>query len=221
MKKIITILIIVIVLCLAGAGGWYFFSKKNSEGGVCASDSKCQEGLKCINKICSSGEVDSVCLQKSDCKTQLCVDGRCTEGKVGDSCVTYNDCLPGLLCQKSLCITPPDSAKYFNKVIISKMKTGMPPGPDNMPVETTEFKDGDGIEVDFRGVKPTAKGDLYYDFIDAVTGETVVTSKDQWELKLAGQDTGFGTDIRMGAGVYDFNLYFNNELVSTTQITVK
>jgi len=221
MKKIITILIIVIVLCLAGAGGWYFFSKKNSEGGVCASDSKCQEGLKCINKICSSGEVDSVCLQKSDCKTQLCVNGRCTEGKVGDSCVTYNDCLPGLLCQKSLCITPPDSAKYFNKVIISKMKTGMPPGPDNMPVETTEFKDGDGIEVDFRGVKPTAKGDLYYDFIDAVTGETVVTSKDQWELKLAGQDTGFGTDIRMGAGVYDFNLYFYFLLLSTSLIILK
>jgi hypothetical protein len=56
--------------------------------------------------------------------------------------------------------------------------------------------------------------------VDAVTGEITRTSKDQWELKLEGRDTGFGTDLRVNPGVYDFNIYFKNELIFTTQITI-
>lgn len=221
MKKILIVLVVVILIGAIGFGGWYLFLKKNGEGGSCANDSKCQEGLKCINKICSSGKAGSACDQKSDCKTQFCVSGKCTEGKAGDTCVTYKECAEGLFCQKSICAAPPNYSKYFSKVIISKMKTGMPPGPNNVPVESTVFSATDGIEVDFRGVKPTTVGNYYYEFVDAVSGEVVISSKDRQELNFAGGDTGFGTDlVILKAGTYDLNIYFNNELVFSSPIVI-
>jgi hypothetical protein len=160
----------------------------------------------------------SVCVSVQDCTTQFCATGKCTDGASGDACATYKDCAKGLLCQKGACQTLPDYTKYFSRIIISKMKSGMPPGPDNIPVPTTEFKTTDAIEIDFTGVKPQTKGEVYYEFVNAVTGEVTFTSVSR-AMKLNGQDMGTGTSFAAMPGAYDLNVYYNNELVYTVPIT--
>jgi len=193
MKNFFLAIIIIVVLAALGFGGWFFFIKKSSEGGGCTNDSRCTQGLKCLNNQCSSG-------------------------KVGSSCKTYNDCQTGLICQKSLCAVKPDYSKYFGMVSISKMKPGMPPGPNNVPEPTTTFKTTDAIEVDIGGVKSTTVGDFYFELLNSTTGETALTNQTQ---RLEGHDRGTGTSLDVvKPGDYDFNLYFNNELVYTTPITI-
>ncbi len=221
MKKIAIIIFIIIILIALGLGGWYFFSRKLSEGAACKSAENCETGLKCTNKICSSGKTGSGCGAKADCLTNYCVSGKCTEGKKDDVCLTYKDCETGLLCKKGVCSEPPSYSQYFNKIAISKMKLGMPPGPNNIPVPATEFKTTDGIEIDFIGVNPTTKGEAYYEVIDQTTGEVVFTSSG-YKVKLEGRDTGTGSDLPrvVGKGEFDLNIYYNDEMVYTTTIRV-
>lgn len=264
------ILVILGVVIAVGAGAWFFLGQKAAEGAACASDSKCRDGMECINKVCSSGKIGSVCnskddclvkfcaggrcsgglpgeaclnksdcssgfcvngfcaegrkgsacLSKDDCTTRFCVLNKCADGKNGDACATYKDCDGGLFCQKGMCQAPPDYSKYFNKVIISKMKPGLPPGPDNIPVATSEFKNTDALEIDFSGVKPSNKSEFYFEIVDAVSGE-VAMGMNGFKQKFDGHDFGTGTDIRMlEAGDYDINIYVDNEIAYTTQIKV-
>jgi len=245
MKKFIVVAIILIILILVFVG-WQFLPKKVSEGESCKSDENCLAGLKCVTNICSSGKVGSPCLDKSncqtafcvgnkctegkrndpcvtktDCSTNYCINGKCTEGKKDDACLTYKDCEKGLFCIKGVCSEPPSYSQYFNKIVISKMKIGMPPGPNNIPLPTAEFKTSDAIEIDLIGVKPTTIGEFYYEAVDTTTGEVVFTTSG-YKQKLEGRDTGTGSDLPrvVGKGEFDLNIYYNDEMVYTTTIKV-
>jgi len=197
MKNFLIGLIVVIILAALGVGGWYFFIKKSPEGGKCTADARCEVG-KCVNNTCSSGKIDS-------------------------ACKTYNDCESGLLCLKNKCAKKPDFSQYFEKITISKYKPGSGPGPDNPSIVTTEFNSAtDSIGVDIVGVKPTTIGPFYFELVNATTGETALSSKSRMETSFDGQDRGAGTDLSgTPPGAYDFNFYFNNELLYTTPITIK
>jgi len=196
MKGVFWGVVVLVVLVALGFGGWYFFLKKSPEGGKCRGESTCEQGLKCVNSICSSG-------------------------KVGSGCVTYKDCVSNLLCTKSICSKKPDYSKYFDKVTISKMKPGMPPGPNNSLTVTTNFGIQDAIEIDFSGVKPVTVGEYYVEFVNATTGEIARSTQGTMETAFKGADTGMGTDFSgFAAGQYDVNIYFKDELIYSTAITV-
>lgn len=167
----------------------------SAEGGACTADANCETGLKCISSKCSSG-------------------------KVGSVCATYKDCNTGLYCVKSACSNPPSYSKYFDKIVISKMKAGMPPGPKNMPVPATEFNaTNDAIEID---VQPKAgiTGDLYYELIDSTTGQTVLSSvSSKMKVDPRGGGTGFGVPYGT-VGNFELNIYFNNELIHTVAVKI-
>jgi len=214
-----TVMVLLVIIFVFS--GWYFFIRKSAEGGKCNSSARCETGLTCVAGICSSGKVGSTCSAKSDCKTNFCVNQRCTEGKAGDVCATYNDCASGLLCQKSVCTTPPDYTKYFERIVISKIKPGMGPGPNNPATITTTFTTADALEIDFVGVKSTTIGAFYYEIINSITGEVARSSKNEQQLSLSGHDTGTGTALNnVPPGTYDLNIYLQNELIYTTQITI-
>lgn len=240
-KKIILILVIVVLL---GGAGWYFFMRKIPEGGACKATKNCEAGLKCANRLCSSGnkgasceegadcETDfcvskqctegkrgDICSSKTDCLTQYCVNGKCTEGKKDDACITYQDCEGGLFCKKGVCTEPPSYAQYFNKIIISKIKVGSPPGPNNIPIPTTTFKTTDGLEIDLLGVKPTTTGEFYYEIVDSITGEVLFPGVNN-KQKLDGRDRGTGSDLPKVPGEYDLNIYYNDEMIYTTSIKI-
>jgi|GEM_PF-1731563 hypothetical protein len=244
--KIFLIILIVVILAVALAAGWYFFIKKSAEGGTCSSDSKCESGLTCANKTCSSGASGSSCESKdncqagycvnnkctegktgdncsakTDCTTGYCVNSKCTEGKLSDACSTYKDCAAGLYCKQGACSTPPDYSKYFAKIVISRINPGSGPEPNNPATVTTTFKTTDALEIDFTGVKSTTVGEYHYEIVDSVSGEIARSSKNELELKFSGQDTGTGTSLdNVAPGEYDLNIYFKDELVYTTQIIV-
>jgi hypothetical protein len=221
MKKIVIIVFVIVILAALGFLGWYLLLRKFPEGAVCKNTTNCETGLKCANKICSSGGMGSSCETKGDCKTDFCVANKCTEGKKGDACSTYKDCGTGLLCQKGICSEPPSYSQYFNKIVISKMKIGMPPSQSNIPVPTTQFETTDAIEIDFVGVKSTVKGEVYYEVINQITGEVAFTSSGN-KMILNGMDIGTGSDLPrvVGAGEFDLNIYYNGEMVYTVPITV-
>ncbi|MCX6806820.1 MAG: hypothetical protein NT135_01720 [Candidatus Berkelbacteria bacterium] len=221
MKKTLIAILIIVILAGIGYAGWYFLLKKSPEGGSCSNDARCLSGLACANKICSSGEIGSSCAKKDDCKSGYCVNGKCTEGKKDDACATYQDCQEGLLCTKSICSQKPDYSKYFNKVTISKMKPGLPPGPNNPTTITDTFTTADSIEVDFIGVKATTVGPYYIEIVNSTTGEVANSTKDKMDTNFNGKDTGMGTDMSgMAVGQYDLNIYFNNELILVTPIKI-
>jgi hypothetical protein len=221
MKKFFIVIIVVLAVLVLGSMGYKILLQKSGENGSCKNNERCQEGLKCINSICSSGKANSYCVQKEDCSTNFCVKNKCTEGKKDDACSTYKDCEKGLFCKKEICSEPPSYSQYFNKIVISKMKVGLPPGPDNIPVPTTEFKTDEAIEIDFVGVKPTVKGEGYYEAIDSITGE-VMFSSSGYKMKFEGRDIGTGSDLPrvVGAGEFELNFYYNDEIVYTTAIQV-
>lgn len=188
-------------------------------GEACANGKDCQTGLSCVLKVCSSGAKGSPCGSKGDCATSFCVSGTCSDGKAGEACVNYKDCQEGLLCLKTQCSAPPDYSKYFSKITVSKMKVGMPPGPDNIPVETTEFKTTDAIEIDLTTKSSDVTGTFYYDLVDATTGEIAFGGAGN-KQQISGQGIGTGSDLPVPAGTYDVNIYFNDELVYTVTITV-
>lgn len=165
------------------------------EGGTCSADTNCETGLKCISSKCSSG-------------------------KVGSACATYKDCNTGLYCVKSVCSNPPSYSKYFNKIVIAKMKNNTPPGPKNIPVPATEFSAAtDAIEID---VEPKAgiTGELYYELIDSTTGQTTLSSAgNKMKVDPRGGGTGFG--IPYGTvGDFELNIYFNSELIHTVAVKI-
>jgi hypothetical protein len=191
----IIILVILIVVSVLGLLGWQFLLKKSTEGGSCKSENNCQTGLKCINNVCSSG-------------------------KVGSACLTYKDCEKGLFCKNKVCSQPPSYSQYFSGIVISRMKM-MPPGSNNIPVTTAEFKTTDAIEIDFVGVKSTTKGEAYYEAVNLITGEVAFTSSGN-KVKLEGRDVGTGSDLPrvVGKGEFDLNIYYNDEMIYTTTIKV-
>ena len=221
MKKTPIIIGVILLILILVFVGWQFLNKKSAEGGACKSVNNCEAGLKCINNTCSSGKAGSVCISKTDCLVPFCVGGKCTEGKKDDACSTYKDCEKGLFCKAGVCSEPPSYSQYFTKIVISKMKIGLPPGPDNIPIATTEFKTTDAIEIDITGVKSTTRGEFYYEAVDTVTGEVVFTSSG-YPQKIEGRDIGTGSDMPrvIGKGEFDLNIYYNNEMVYTTVIKV-
>jgi hypothetical protein len=92
-SKTIWVIIIIVILLIGGIFAWQIVSKKSGEGGQCQTDKNCESGLKCIMNICSSGQVGSVCLSKTDCKSGFCVENKCTEGSAGSPCQSKEDCL--------------------------------------------------------------------------------------------------------------------------------
>jgi hypothetical protein len=199
MKKFVIGLAVIIVLAAAGLAGWYYFIKKSPEGGKCTNSSRCQTGLKCV-------------------------DGFCSSGKVNSPCKTYNDCESGLLCLKNKCSQKPDYSKYFDKIMVSKIKPDMGPGPNNPQIITTEFTTGtDAIEVDLVGVKPSTTGQFYFELVNTITGEVALSTQNrQGPTPVNGRDIGSATDLfGVIPGTYDLNFYFNNELLYTSPISVK
>jgi len=98
---------------------------------------------------------------------------------------------------------------------------GSGPGPNNPETVTTTFKTTDAIEIDFVGVKATTVGEFYYEIVNSTSGEISRSSKNELELKFAGRDTGTGTSLdNVSPGAYDLNIYFKDELVYTTQISI-
>lgn len=168
-------------------------AQKGKEGEVCSASKICEEGLKCISNTCSSGVV-------------------------GSACATYKDCQTGLYCIKAVCSNPPSYTQYFNKIQIGKMKPE-PPGPKNIPVPATEFTSADALEIDVQ-TKTGVTGTLYYELINATTGQTEMSSADNKQKVVPGS---WGTGFMIPAGLsgqYDLNIYFNDELIYTTTITV-
>lgn len=169
-------------------------NQKAKEGEPCSSIKICDEGLKCINSICSSGKLDS-------------------------ACANYKDCQSGLYCLKSICSNPPSYTQYFSKITISKMKQGIPPGPNNMPIPTTEFKTTDAIEIDI-SAKPGISGTLYYELINSTTGLTEFSSAGNKQKVMPGNwGTGFGIPYNI-TGNFDLNIYYNDVLVYTVPVTI-
>jgi hypothetical protein len=218
-KKIVIIVVFLVLgLIILGTGGftgWYFFIRKSPEGEICKTSSLCAEGTTCISGKCSSGKAGSVCSIKEDCKTAFCASGRCTEGTAGSSCATYKDCVDDLLCKAKVCAIKPSYTKYFDKIEVSQMKAGIPPGPDNIPVPTTTFTSGQAIEVDFYNSKNTT-GEFWVELINIVTGEKEWAT-DKQTITSSRSGTGFQFN---GLGDFDLNVYFNGELVHNVVITV-
>ncbi|MFA7243936.1 MAG: hypothetical protein WC080_01450 [Patescibacteria group bacterium] len=211
---IISVVLGVIILAGAGFAGWYYFIKKVPEGQACKANNRCTEGTSCISGVCSSGKLGSTCSVKEDCKTDFCSSGRCTNGEVGSSCATYKDCKDGLLCKSKICAVKPSYTKYFDKIEIGQMKPGTPPGPDNIPVPTTEFKAGMSIEVDITDTKGTT-GEFWVEVINQETGERAFVTEKQ-TISNPGKGTGFQFNE---VGQFDLNVYFNNELIHSIAIT--
>jgi len=218
MRNALIVILVIILLGAAGAAGWYFFLKKSPEGGSCQNASRCEDNLKCVNQTCSSGKAGSVCAAKTDCQTEICVSSKCSEGKAGDACQIYKDCQSGLYCKSSICATPPSYTKYFSKIEVSKIKLGMPPGPDNVPVPTTEFKATDAVEID---LYPQAgvNGEMTYELVNAVTGEAEITNRSN-KMPVKGDQTGVGFGLPNVTGEFELKVYFNDELVMVTPIKV-
>ncbi|MFA5747023.1 MAG: hypothetical protein WC926_03015 [Candidatus Paceibacterota bacterium] len=212
-------LLVLAVLIMAIFGGWYFFTKKSPEGGPCSGDANCQNGLRCVNNICSSGNLGSACVQKGDCITGDCVLGKCSNAIPAAQCSNYKECSDGLFCIKGSCVAPQNYTKYFSRVVVAKMKPGLPAGVTNPTVSETDFKTSDDIEIDFFGVQPDSKGEIYYEFINATTGETAMSSE-AYPKRIEGYDQGMGMDMPVPAGSYDVNVYFNGEFIYSTAITV-
>lgn len=199
MKKI-SIVFLGILLLSAGCGSTankptpVAQNQPAKEGQSCSAAQTCETGLKCISNVCSSG-------------------------KTGSACSTYKDCSTGLFCMKSVCSNPPSYAKYFSKITISKMKQGLPPGPNNVPVPSTEFKTADAVEIDV-SVRSGVSGTLYYELVNLTTGITEISSIDnKQKVRQGNWGTGFGIPNEL-VGEFDLNVFYNDELVYTVPIKI-
>lgn len=187
------ILIIIALVVLVSVMGWLVLFKKSGTGGECKTEKDCYAGLKCISN-------------------------KCSDGKEGSACDTYKDCQKDLLCKNSVCIgQPPIPAysNYFDKIELQKMKGGIPPGPNNLPVASKEFKIGDGMNVDMQ-LKDNIEGEAYFDMVDSVSGERIFMHP-KFDAKGS---VGRGFPAPSKPGNYDLNVYFNDELVHTIAFKV-
>ncbi len=99
------------------------------------------------------------------------------------------------------------------------MKAGLPPGPNNIPMATTEFKKAtDAMEIDV-AVKSGVKGEFYAEVIDPISGEKIIDTPKQQITQAGGWGTGFG--LPNVAGDFELDVYFNGELVYTTPVTIR
>lgn len=218
MKHIIPTAIIITVIILLVFVGWIAF-RKSGEGEGCEYTASCAEGLTCINSKCSSGKSGSFCSKLDDCKTTFCTNNVCSNGKDKEPCNTYKDCDEGYLCTESLCILKapePTWPKYFTKIELQKMFAGIPPGPDNVPVNSTVFKKTDGINLDV-ALKSGVSGEMYFDVINPISGKVLFTFPKFTASGLLGR--GFPAPEEPGS--YQVKVYFKGELVDTIDFTVK
>jgi len=140
-------------------------------------------------------------------------------GAVGSRCQTYKDCQKGLLCKDSVCTAPPAYTQYFMKIELQKMKAGMPPGPNNIPVASTTFRVGDGMNVNLTP-KPGVLGTVYSDVNDAVTGEKMMPSQKVKITATQQGQRGWGFEAPNQPGKYELNIYFNDKLIDTIPFEV-
>ena len=118
------------------------------------------------------------------------------------------------------CARTEKAAQNFSKIVISKMKVGMPPGPNNIPVPATKFNNTtDAIEIDFTVKSPEVKGEFYYDLVNAATGEIAMPGANHKQM-IEGHDRGTGSNLPVPPGAYIVNIYFNDELIFSAPITV-
>jgi len=80
MKKLSIALISALIAIVLFCGILVFqnFSQKKAEGQACKTDRECQQGLKCIINVCSSGKPGFPCQSEKDCQSGLfCVNNKC------------------------------------------------------------------------------------------------------------------------------------------------
>lgn len=218
MKNIYLIILFSVIIILLVAIGFIAF-RKAGEGEQCTYTGACATGLTCINQACSSGKPGSFCSIIEDCKTTFCTNNICSNGKDNEPCKTYEDCDKDYLCEKSLCKKKPPVytwPSYFKKLELQKMKSGIPPGPDNVPVNASEFKTTDGINLNI-SMKSGISGEVYFEMINPVTGQVIFT----YPKFTADGILGRGFPAPKTPGDYQLKVYFKNELVDVIDFTVK
>lgn len=217
MKNIfLTILFGVIIILLIFIG--FIVFKKAGEGEQCPYTAACEKGLKCVNSICSSGKSGSFCDKIDDCTTTFCTNNVCSNGKDNELCNTYNDCNKDYLCEKFVCKKKPPVyswPNYFKKLELQKIKLGSPPGPDNVPVNTNEFKIGDGINLNMQ-TNSDVKGEAYFEMINIVTGQIIFTYPKFEASGLLGR----GFPAPKIEGEYQLKIYFKGELIDAIDFNV-
>lgn len=216
-KNLFSISIAVVIILILIIVGFMVF-KKGGDGDACKEDKDCASNMKCAANICTSGKIGSFCSQKDQCQSKFCVKSKCTEGKEGSLCSSYKDCQNNMLCINSVCKNQPPLpayTKYLDRIELQKINLGSAPGPKNIPVATTDFKVGDGINVDMQ-FKKDIKGNMYFDMVDSTTGEKIFMFP---EFEATGA-IGRGFAAPSQAGQYDLNIYFNKELITTISFTV-
>lgn len=206
--------VIIVLLIIVG----FIVFRKAGEGEQCQYAGACQADLMCINGLCSSGKSGSFCDKIADCVTAFCTNNVCSDGKDGELCNTYEDCNADYLCEKSKCKKKPPVyswPSYFKKLEMQKMKAGMAPGPDNIPVNASEFRATDGINLNIQ-TKSGVSGEVYFEMINSVTGQ-VIFSYPKFEASgLLGR--GFPAPKELGD--YQLKIYFKGELVDVIDFTV-
>jgi len=223
MKKFFIILIIVLIILVLGFLGWQFLLKKSAEGESCKSISDCQAGLKCVMNICSSGQIGSVCLTKTDCQSGFCVNQKCTEGKEGDPCISYNDC-DGFLCIDSVCSKfseKPDQVifkEYFARLRLGTVKEWPKEGPPLFQ-ETNIFKLDDQICLDATVLKDVSpEGEIYNPYEEVVV---VPRMSGGPGFKKGGNIGCTSMPPELSAGKkYEYKIYIGNTLVAVLPFEV-
>jgi len=217
MKNIISIILFsIIIILLAGIG--FIAFRKAGEGEQCAYTGACAAGLTCINQACSSGNPGSFCSIIEDCKTTFCTNNICSNGKDNEPCNTYEDCDKDYICEKSLCKKKPPVytwPSYFKKLELQKMKSGIPPGPDNIPVNAVEFKTTDGINLNI-SMKSGVSGEVYFEMLNPVTGQVIFAYPKFTAEGLLGR----GFPAPKTSGNYQLKVYFKDELVDVIDFKV-
>ena len=247
-SKIIWVIIIIVILLIGGIFAWQIVSKKSGEGGQCQTDKNCESGLKCIMNICSSGQVGSVCLSKTDCKsgfcvenkctegsagspcqskedclTHFCVNRKCTEGKEGDACISYNDC-DGLLCVNSVCSKfseKPDQVmfnEYFTRLRLGTVTEWPKEGPPPFQ-ETNIFKLGDQLCLDATVLKDVSpEGEIYNPYEEVVVVPRMAGGPG---LKKGGNIGCSSMPPELSAGKkYEYKIYVGDTLVAVLPFEV-
>jgi len=223
MKKPFIVPIIILVILALGFLGWQFLTKKSAEGGPCKTEKNCQEGLKCVNNVCSSGKAGSVCLTKADCLTQFCVNEKCTEGKEGDSCISYNDC-DEILCINSVCSEfseKPDKAmfkEYFTRLRLGTVTEWPKEGPPPFQ-ETNLFKLGDQFCTDATVLKDVSlQGEIYDPYEEAVVMPRMSGGP---SFKQGGNIGCSSLPSELSAGKkYEYKIYIGDTLVAVLPFKV-
>jgi len=216
MKKVLIVVIILIIAILVfWVFGRQFLLKKSMEGEFCKSDRNCQQNLKCITNICSSGKTGSPCISKNDCQTNFCIKNKCTEGKDGDPCDTSNDCQKISLCKNSKClgISEQPNEETF-KEYFSDMGLGILPPEGKLPMDLQQnvdiFKRGEQICTYGTIIKEVLIQSAIYN----PSAKKFAIEKGGYPKPLTqGGFAGCGP-IDIAKGKYEYKIYVNDILVA-------